>query len=102
MAGRVLRPARYRQGRPGAHRYGPSTSTGLEYSGQVIPVNNFAVRWTGTFDAESYRLTTTTDDGVRVYVDDPLVISSWWPMRGVRSAIIRLHPGGMIRVEQLP
>ncbi len=67
-----------------------------------IPVNSFAVRWTGTFDAEGgrYRLTTTTDDGVRVYVDDRLVINSWWPMRGVRSAIVRLTPGQhVIRVE---
>ncbi len=69
---------------------------------EEIPVNNFAVRWTGTFDVEGgrYRLTTTTDDGVRVYVDDRLVISSWWPMRGVRSAIVRLTPGQhVIRVE---
>lgn len=75
---------------------------GYNSPAEAIPVNNFAVRWTGTFDTEGgrYRLTTTTDDGVRVYVDDRLVISSWRPMRGIRSATVRLTPGQhVIRVE---
>ena len=57
--------------------------------------DQFAVRWTGTFALEGglYRITTTTDDGVRVYVDDRLVISSWRPMRGTRSATVRLASG---------
>ncbi len=60
-----------------------------------LPVNNFAVRWTGTFafDEGRYRITTTTDDGVRVYVDDRLVINSWWPMRGSRYATVDLTQG---------
>lgn len=67
-----------------------------------IPVNNFAARWTGTFSLEGgrYRIMTTTDDGVRVYVDDRRVINSWWPMRGNRYATIRLTPGEhTIRME---
>jgi LysM repeat protein len=44
-----------------------------------MPSNNFSIRWTGTFyfDEGTYRFYTKIDDGVRVYVDDELVISSW-------------------------
>jgi LysM repeat protein len=44
-----------------------------------MPTNNFSVRWTGTFyfDEGTYRFYTQVDDGVRVYVDDELIISSW-------------------------
>lgn len=67
-----------------------------------LPANNFAVRWTGTFAFEGgrYRFTTTTDDGVRVYVDDKLVINSWYPMRGARYVTVSLTEGEhAIRVE---
>jgi hypothetical protein len=67
-----------------------------------IPVNDFAVRWTGTFAFEGgrYRFTTTSDDGIRVYVNDRLVINSWYPMRGTRSATVTLPDGNAtIRVE---
>jgi hypothetical protein len=67
-----------------------------------IPVNEFAVRWTGTFafEAGRYRFTTTSDDGVRVYVNDRLVINSWYPMRGTRYATVTLPEGNAtIRVE---
>jgi len=45
-----------------------------------MPVNSFSVRWTGTFDFSeaSYRFYAKVDDGVRLYVDDELVIDGWW------------------------
>ena len=67
-----------------------------------IPADHFAVRWTGTFafEAGRHRFTTTTDDGVRVYVNDRLVIDSWRPMRGTRIATVTLPEGNAtIRVE---
>jgi len=67
-----------------------------------IPVNQFAARWTGTFtfEAASYRFTTTTDDGVRVYVDDHLILDSWRAMHGTRSATVNLTAGQhTVRVE---
>jgi hypothetical protein len=67
-----------------------------------IPADQFAVRWTGSFTFESgqYRFTTTTDDGVRLYVDDQLVINSWRPMRGTRYATVSLAAGQhTVRVE---
>lgn len=61
----------------------------------ALPANNFAARWTGSFPFEAgrYRFTTTTDDGVRIYVDDKLVINSWRPMRGSRYVTVALTEG---------
>ncbi len=44
-----------------------------------MPVNAFSVRWTGTFpfDEGTYRFYARVDDGVRVYVDDELIINGW-------------------------
>jgi hypothetical protein len=44
-----------------------------------IPPDNFSVRWTRSVDfaAGRYRFTTTTDDGVRLYVDGRLIINQW-------------------------
>jgi hypothetical protein len=68
---------------------------GWDSPSSEIPVNDFAVRWTGTFTFEAgrYRFTTTTDDGVRLYIDDRLVLGSWRPMRGTRYATVRLTEG---------
>lgn len=67
-----------------------------------IPVDNFAVRWTGefTFEGGRYRFTTTTDDGVRLYLNDKLLIDSWRPMRGSRYHTVDV-PAGVhtVRVE---
>jgi hypothetical protein len=44
-----------------------------------LGVDNFSVRWTRTFNFSggAWRFTTTTDDGVRLYVDGTLVIDRW-------------------------
>ena len=44
-----------------------------------IPNDNFSVRWTRTFHFEpgAYRFTTTTDDGVRLWVNGHLLIDEW-------------------------
>jgi hypothetical protein len=75
---------------------------GWESPSPELPANQFAVRWTGKyyFEEGRYRFTTTTDDGVRVYVDDRLVLSNWRPMRGTRYASINLASGEHdVRVE---
>ncbi len=45
-----------------------------------IPVDRFSVRWTQTlgFGAGTYRFFTSTDDGVRVWVDGQLIIDAWY------------------------
>lgn len=67
-----------------------------------VSANQFAVRWTGdfTFEEGRYRFTTTTDDGVRVFLDDETILSSWRPMRGTRYATVRVPAGThTVRVE---
>jgi len=45
----------------------------------LIPIDNFSVRWTKTetFVAGSYKFSMTGDDGVRLYIDNVLVIDKW-------------------------
>ncbi len=47
--------------------------------GGGIPGTNFSVRWTSSpdFDAGAYRFTTKTDDGVRLWIDNQLLIDQW-------------------------
>jgi hypothetical protein len=44
-----------------------------------VPSDDFSVRWTRTFHFEpgSYRFTTTTDDGVRLWANGHLLIDQW-------------------------
>ncbi|MBN2001770.1 MAG: hypothetical protein JXA21_00325 [Anaerolineae bacterium] len=75
---------------------------GIKAPATELPADNFAVRWTGkfTFEAGRYRFSTTTDDGVRLYVDDKLVIDSWRAMRGTRTATVDLTAEShAVRVE---
>jgi hypothetical protein len=64
--------------------------------------DDFSVRWSGTFPFEAgrYRFTTTTDDGVRLYVDNQRIIDAWRPMRGTRTGYATLSQGNhAVRVE---
>jgi len=44
-----------------------------------VPADNFSVRWTRTagFDAATYRFHVAADDGVRLWVDDQLILDRW-------------------------
>lgn len=58
--------------------------------------NNFSVRWTRNlhFAAGLWRFKTTTDDGVRLWVDGELVIDQWRLMRGENhEAKVQLQEG---------
>jgi len=63
--------------------------------GSNVPRDNFSARWTQPlyFQGGTYRFTTYTDDGVRLWVDGRLVIDSWRPMRGYRSVTAQLNQG---------
>jgi photosystem II stability/assembly factor-like uncharacterized protein/surface antigen len=54
--------------------------TGSPGSDCGIGTDNFSVRWTRVvyFDLGTYRFTVTSDDGVRVYVDDALKLDKWF------------------------
>ncbi len=49
-------------------------------SGVGVGTDNFSVRWTNTksYTAGSYHVLATADDGVRVWVDNVLVIDKWF------------------------
>lgn len=61
-----------------------------------VPTDNFSARWTKTVQvhAGNYKLTATSDDGVRVYVDDVLVIDRW-VLQGTatNTAVVALTEG---------
>ena len=68
-----------------------------------INVDGFAAEWTKTasFDAGFYQFRTRSDDGVRVYLDDQLIIDSWSDQGGNPHAISREVTAGNhdIRVQ---
>jgi glucose/arabinose dehydrogenase len=47
--------------------------------GNGVPDDGFSARWTGThqFAAGTYAFTARSDDGIRVWVDDQLLIDNW-------------------------
>ncbi len=62
-----------------------------------VPADQFSARYQGSFafnEEGTYRLTTTSDDGVRLYVDDALVIDAWQVQAAsARTADVRLAAG---------
>ena len=50
-----------------------------ESPGNGVGTDNFSARWTGnhSFEAVSYTFSATANDGVRVWVDDELIIDQW-------------------------
>ncbi len=56
-----------------------------------LPINNFSVRWTRRlkFDAAIYRFSIRVDDGVRMWVDNRLVIDEW-DDGSVRTVVVDL------------
>ena len=54
--------------------------SGSSPSPGIIPPLHYSIRWTGQFQAaysESYTFTTISDDGVRLWVGDQLLIDNW-------------------------
>jgi alpha-glucosidase (family GH31 glycosyl hydrolase) len=54
---------------------------GTNSPGSGVPADNFSARWTGniTVGDQDAILATTIDDGIRMYIDDKLVIDAWGP-----------------------
>lgn len=68
-----------------------------------LPNDNFSARWTRTlnFDAAVYRFSVASDDGVRLWVDDRLVIDEWSDSASNRNSVDLAMVSGKhtIRVE---
>ncbi len=69
----------------------------------VVNDDNFSVRWTRNIDlaAGNYRFSATMDDGMRVWIDDQLVIDNWTPSQAHTVTADRYMSGGThsFRVE---
>ena len=69
------------------------------------PVDHFAARWTGYFTPKTdddYKFYTSADDGVRLYVEDELVIDDWKPHGETLNTALRHLDAGKahsIRLE---
>lgn len=52
---------------------------GEDSPGTAVPVDNFSARWTRRvhFNAGTYRFVATMDDGMRIWINDNEIISSW-------------------------
>jgi hypothetical protein len=67
-----------------------------------MPEDGFSVRWTGEFNfAESdYVLTAGADDGIRVWIDDQLIIDAWRESP-YTEAIVELRPAAGTRIVRV-
>ncbi len=68
-----------------------------------LPADNFSVRWTRsfTFTPAIYRLHAQADDGIRVYVDEVVVLDEWHDSDGTRVYTVDMPLNGVrpLRVE---
>ena len=76
---------------------GPSHNWGTGGPGNGVPSENFSARWSTTENimAGTYRVDVQADDGVRVYINNQLLIDQWRTSDGsqIYSSTIAL-PGG--------
>ena len=68
-----------------------------------FPADNFSVRWVRTsyFGGGTYRFYANADDGVRIWVDDQLILDQWHPATGRTYSVDRTLGAGphTVRVE---
>lgn len=69
--------------------------------GKDMPRDKFATLAEGTFEVVSgnYQLNVTTDDGVRVWIDDQLIIKDAWKYQGPTTYTSELKLGGKHRIR---
>ena len=77
------------------------TGSPAPWSATWLPSDNFSIRWTRqlTFNPGYYRLSVQSDDGVRVWLDDGLVIDRWQPMANEVHHVDRIYISGEHRLK---
>ncbi|MFH1715905.1 MAG: LamG-like jellyroll fold domain-containing protein [Planctomycetota bacterium] len=70
----------------------------------VVSADSFSVRWRGELEiafTEAYRFYAVTEDGVKLWIDDQLVINRWYVYRRneYRSDPIELQAGQKVSIE---
>ncbi len=92
-------------GGPTLTRYEPDIdfNWGTGSPGAGIPSDNFSVRWVRDFwfEAATYRFSYASDDGIRVWVGDQLVVDDWHDGQYGWKSVDRVLPSGVhkVRVE---
>ncbi len=70
---------------------------GVDSPAPGVAADSFSVRWTGQMEAkfsETYTIRTISDEGVRLWIDDRLLIDNWTPhTAAINSATIALVAG---------
>ena len=58
--------------------------------------DNFSIRWSKVVDfgTNYFHFSTTSDDGVRVLVNESVVINEWHPGANLKYTAIRFVPAG--------
>lgn len=96
------------QGTPTVRRVDPQVAFdwGQGSPDPKLPEDGFSARWTGKIGpmpaTREYTLGTTSDDGVRLWVDGKLVIDKWVPLDSVRNVTkLRFEKGSThdVRLE---
>ena len=66
-----------------------------------VPADNFSVRWTRTvnLDQGRYRFTTSTDDGLRLWVNGRLLIDKWFDQSPTTYSAELDLPGGPAEIR---
>jgi len=61
---------------------------GLGSPGSPVPIDGFSARWTreAWFDNGTYRFTARSDDGLRLWVGDELIIDAWYDQQATWMA----------------
>lgn len=97
-------PAMKRIDVPIRYNWPEGMSPKTTYPDRVVSTDQFAVRWEGNLWASppgQYSFVATTDDGIRLWIDDQLVINAWYDQPPTsHSVIVNLSTGlHSIRME---
>jgi hypothetical protein len=66
-----------------------------------LPVDHFSARWQGdwTFETGQYTFFLYADDGVRLWLDDELIIDAWTPGIGAHQVMRQIDAAGLHQLK---
>ena len=73
-----------------------------EAAHSTLEADNFSIRWEGELEplySEDYTFTVLGDDGVRLWIDDQLIIDQWLDQSGETGGTISLNAGEHVSIR---